>query len=60
MTFWKPLTSVGFVEGLDGKARAEVRSEEQMDATAKEVYSILGMERDWQHQSYLSETCDLW
>lgn len=69
--FWKDSTSFDydllknpdkcwFVEGLDIMARAEVQSEEQMDATAKELYSILGMERKWQPQSYLDRTCNLW
>lgn len=32
-----------FVDGLDITSSAEVRSEDQMDATAKEVYSRVGM-----------------
>ena len=35
-------------------------SEEQMEATAKELYSILGIEREFIPQNELDETCPFW
>ena len=48
------------VEGVDMTGTVVAKSEQQMEATAKELYSILGMEGDFVPQSqvgdwYLSE-----
>lgn len=45
------------VEDLDTETSVVVKSEEQMEATAKELYSILGMEGDFIPQSGLDDTC---
>lgn len=44
------------VKGLDAVARAAVRPQEQLEVTAKELYSILGVEGDFVAQSEIRET----
>ena len=45
------------VEDLDKETCVVVKSEEQMEATAKELYTVLGMEGDFIPQSELDDTC---
>ena len=46
----------GFVDGLDTTTTVVDKSEEHMEATAKELYSILRIERDFVPQSELDES----
>ena len=45
-----------FVKGLDITSSAEVQSEDQVDATAKALYSIVGMKGDYQHHTRYKHT----
>lgn len=65
----KASRSFNIFQGLDGcwlvdhlgKATTlPVKSEEQMEATAKELYSILGMGRDFIPQNKLDRACSSW
>lgn len=48
------------VEGRDVATSVVVKSEAQMEATAKDLYSILGIEHDFIPQGELDETCPFW
>lgn len=48
-----------FVKGLDITSNAEVPTEEKMDATAKKLYSILGLKPKCQPQKELYESSNL-
>ena len=47
-------------KSLDVTTAAVEKSEAQIEDTAKELYSILGIERDFIPQSKMDETCPLW